>query len=712
MLGDFAALQRGIANRWDPIKSFASRNSVLQPTVPMLVSLKWLSKYIDLPMSHEELADRLSLSGLNHEATDEIFGNTVLELEVTSNRGDCLGHIGVAREISVLYDLPLSVPKPSITCSSTPVDSLLQVENQFPEACPRYTARVIQGVKVGPSPDWLVEALQSVFWKRKRDGSLETYQSINNVVDATNYVLMECGQPLHAFDYVKVAGSKIIVRPAQAEEKILAIDHKEYELTESMCMIADTQQSLAVGGVMGGAGSEVGDDTTDLVIEAAVFTPLSVRRTARHLKLHSPSSFRFERKVDPVGVDWASRRVCEMIVEMAGGTVADGVIDTAAAIPPRAPVVLRLEQLERILGIKIEPSQVVRILEALGCQRDEKGYVPPSWRHDLTREADLIEEVARIHGYDKIPEDAPIPVAPSAKRPFDVAMDRVRHVLTAAGLSEAMTPSVSDGKLDDSISPWTDRPALRTQSPMLEGARHLRRSLLPSLLQARAKNWTSGSIAADLFEIAHIYLPGETDALPNEQYSLGIVRGGDYFDLKGVVESLCYRMGIDQRLVVETINCPGLSAAASLAVDGVDQQLGYIGIIDEKLLKRSKMPCPVVAAELSLPLLLELSELVPQQQSVSTYPSIQRDLNFLVAEKVRWSEMENVVRAAVGAELATLTYRETYRDEKRDGKDIKRVLMTVELQRHDATMSGQQADELVSKVVDACSKQLSAKLLS
>jgi phenylalanyl-tRNA synthetase beta chain len=685
----------------------------------MLVSLKWLSKYIDLPMNHEELSLRLSLSGLNHESTDTINGDVVIDLEVTSNRGDCLGHIGVAREIGVLYGLPTTLPEPQLVPSDTAVSSLLTVENQFIEACPRYTARVIQGVKIGASPDWLIEALQSVFWKRKTDGSIEQYQSINNVVDATNYVLMECGQPLHAFDYANVAGSKIIVRGAHKGEKIEAIDHHEYELDESMCLIADARQASAVAGVMGGAISEVSESTTDVVIESAIFTPLSVRRTARKLKLHSPSSYRFERKVDPVGVDWASRRVCEMIVELAGGSVAEGVIDTAPASPSREPIVLRVSQLERILGIQIDAAEITRILTTLGCTKPKRSkngaasYVPPTWRHDLTREADLIEEVARIHGYDKIPEDSPIPVAPSSRRPFDTAMDRVRHIMTSAGLSEAMTPSIVTEKLSGSLSPWSEAPALQTQTPMLKGARCLRRSLLPSLLEGRAKNWARASITADLFEIAHVYLPSDTDQpLPAEQYSLGMVSGSDFFCMKGTLETLCLRMGIEDPLDVVSVDRIGLSSGSCVQLKIGDSLLGYLGVVDPKLLKTWKLAPPVVVAELSLPTLLDRSRLVPQQRPVSTFPSIQRDLNFVVAESVRWSEMENVVRAAVGSDLAAVTYRETYRDEKRDGKDRKRVLMTVELQRHDATLSGKQADKLISKVIGECDKKLSAKLLS
>ena len=684
----------------------------------MLVSLKWLSKYVDLPMSHEELASRLSLSGLNHEETETIDDGIVIDLEVTSNRGDCLGHIGVAREIGVLYGLPVQKPTIDLKTSATKVDSLLAVENRFVEACPRYTARVIQGVKIGPSPDWLVEALRSVFWKRKKDNSIDHYQPVNNVVDATNYVLMECGQPLHAFDYGKIAESKIVVRPAADGEKMEAIDHIEYTLNESMCVIADAEKPSAVAGVMGGAVSEVSDSTRDLIIEAAIFTPLSVRRTARKLKLHSPSSYRFERKVDPVGLDWASQRVCDIITDIAGGEVVSGVIDTAPDIPSREPIVLRASQLERILGIKIDSAEVARILSELGCTaesgetNDTAHYIPPSWRHDLTREADLIEEVARIHGYDKIPEDAPIPVAPSAKRPFDVALERVRGVLTTAGLNEAMTPSVVRAELDEAISPWTDNPALATQSQMLKGSRKLRRSLIPSLLEARAKNWTSASIEGNLFEVAHVYLPsGKGDTLPSEQYTLGLILGGEYLVAKGVIETLCERLGIQQDIEIERVDRSGFQKGglAQLKLEGT--VLGYLGIIDPKLLKKHKLPQAAVAAELSIPVLLETAQLVPQQYQVSQYPSVQRDLNFVVAESVAWSEMENVVRAAVGNELAGVTYRETYRDPKKDGDDRKRVLLTVELQRHDATLSGEQADQLIGKVVGACKEKLAADLL-
>lgn len=676
----------------------------------MLVSWKWLSQYVELSMDLKELEDRLSFSGLNHEGTEQIDGDFVIDLEVTSNRGDCLGHLGVAREIGVLYDLPVAFPEAKLTSGNTDVSTLLTVENEFPEVCLRYTARVIQGIQIGPSPDWIVDALKSV-----------GIASVNNVVDITNYVMLECGQPLHAFDHSKIADNKIIVRQALKDETLEAIDHRSYQLSSSMCVIADAEKATAVAGVMGGSGSEVTDSTTDVVIEAAIFIPLSTRRTARALKLHSPSSYRFERRVDPVGVEWASRRACQLIVELAGGTVAAGIVDTAPEIPQRDPIVLRASQIQRILGISIEPQEVTRILTSLGCQvSSEPGsFLPPSWRHDLTREIDLIEELVRIHGYDKIPEDIPIPVAPSSQRPFDVAVSRVRSVLTGAGVSEAMTPSVVTAKLDESISPWTERPAMETQTAMLEGSRRLRRSLIPSLLQSRSANWAASSLDADLFEIAHIYLPGTSvDSLPAETYALGMVRGGDYFETKGIIEHLVHRLGVPGRVVVQAVQRTGLATGTATEItirqDGGKHltTIGYLGTIDSATKKLWKLPSDVHVAELSLPTLFHLANLVPQQQRISPFPSIQRDLNFVVAESIRWGQLEDVARSAVSHSLSAVRYRETYRDAAKDGADKKRVLLSVELQSQTETLSGSQADELISAVIAACQEKLDAKLLS
>ncbi|HEY2760625.1 MAG TPA: phenylalanine--tRNA ligase subunit beta, partial [Pirellulales bacterium] len=351
----------------------------------MIVSWNWLKQYVTLSMPPEEFERRLMLAGLNHEETKPVGSDLAIDLEITSNRPDCLGHIGIAREAAVVFGVPLSVPNPQPAQSKTAVTGLTKVTLECPNLCFRYTARVIRGVKVQASPGWLIDCLKTI-----------GIEPINNVVDVTNFVLMECGQPLHAFDFQKLEGQEIIVREARKGERLEAINHKTYELESGMCVIADRSRPVGLGGVMGGASTEVTAKTTDVLIEAAEFDPLSIRNTSRKLALHSDSSYRFERGLDPQGVDWASRRCCELILQTAGGELASGVIDVGRKATAREPIVLRLPQLKRILGIEIDPAEVRRILSALGNSEQKASnnaqieVIPPSWRRDLTREIDLI----------------------------------------------------------------------------------------------------------------------------------------------------------------------------------------------------------------------------------------------------------------------------------------------------------------------------------
>ena len=277
----------------------------------MIVSWNWIKQLVPLTVPAEEFERRLMLAGLNHEETHPVGDDLAIDLEITSNRPDCLGHIGIAREASVVFRVPLAIPNPQPQTGKSAVAELTKVAIQCPQLCTRYTARVIRGVKVKASPRWLVERLATL-----------GIATINNVVDITNYVLMECGQPLHAFDFRKLDGREIIVREAHRGERFEAINHKTYELEPGMCVIADRSRPVALGGVMGGADTEVASGTGDVLIEAAEFDPLSIRNTARKLSLHSDSSYRFERGLDPEGVDWASRRCCELILQEAGGELA------------------------------------------------------------------------------------------------------------------------------------------------------------------------------------------------------------------------------------------------------------------------------------------------------------------------------------------------------------------------------------------------------
>ncbi len=670
----------------------------------MIVSWNWLKDYVPLDMPPDELVERLSMAGLNHEDSVDLPSDLAIDLEVTSNRPDCLGHVGVAREIAVLWQKTLTVPSIPEPSTGPPIGSLAKVSITCPRLCQHYIARVIRGVRIGPSPDWLVQRLQAI-----------GIPAVNNVVDVTNYVLMECGQPLHAFDLTKLAGPEIIVRQALPGEQFEAINHKVYDLQPDMCVIADAERSVALGGVMGGAETEVSESTTDLLIESAEFAPLSIRTTARALGLHSPSSYRFERGVDPLGVDWASRRCCQLILELAGGELADGAIDVGPPIAERPPIVLRLNQLPRVLGIEIPLDEVRRMLAALGCQQQAADVtsvtvVPPSWRRDLTREIDLIEEVARVHGYDQIPEDVGVPMAPSYRRDEDRVQNKVRSVLTAAGMDEAMMSSVVPADWHAIFCPWTQAQPLQTSTPMLKGADRLRCSLIPSLLESRRANQALGNPVIELFETAQIYL-ARGGKLPKEQWTLGLTSGGDYFHVKGIIEAIVDAVHPAVRLEVTETRQPLLDPARSARLQLGNRLFGFLGEVTQQGLKQCGLRSATTVAELNLSVLVEIACLIPQHTDQSPYPPIERDLNLIVDESVRWAQLDRTVRDSAGQFLEQISYQETYRDPQKDGPGKKRQLFSITLRSSQRTMTNEEADQIRDQVVAACHQAHGAILL-
>ncbi len=681
----------------------------------MIVSWDWLTEYVDLKMSHDDLVDRLTMSGLNHEGTEPIDGDQAIDLEVTSNRADCLGHIGVAREIAALYETPLRIPNPQPQTISAKISDHCSVEITSPETCYRYTARLIRGVKIGPSPDWMQRRLESL-----------GIGIVNNVVDATNYVMFECGQPLHAFDFAKIKEGKIRVRNAAQDEKFTAIDHHHYELDSSMCVIADAADAIALGGVMGGADSEVSDSTTDVLIEAAYFEQLAIRNAARKLKLHSPSSFRFERNVDSAQLDWASRRVCELILESAGGELLEGVIDVGQSPRTPDPVKLRYHQLERLLGIQIPEAFVAPTLEKLGLTNistDESSVTatPPSWRKDLTREADLVEEVGRIYGFDKIPDNVNVPMAASYRPKADRTIDRIRGVLTAAGFDEAVTTSLIPQPWSDAFSPWTETPPMMSSQPMLGvleeyskniGAVNLlRRSLVPSLIEVARINEYRSNVDVNLFETAKVYLPQGENEIPDQPTKLGLVSRRDYFAVKGVIETLVSTLNSSARVSVAPCSFSALDASRSAELLVADTRLGWIGQVSQSVRKQFGLRSDAIVAELDLAALEKLAVMIPVYAATSSFPTVSRDFNFIVDNAVRWGELESTVRAACGELLESIEYRETFRDENKDGPNKKRLLLSVVLRSATATLTGQEADEICKSIISGCESKHSAALV-
>ena len=677
----------------------------------MIVSWNWLKEYVPLAISAQEFAERMMMAGLNHESTQAVGDDLAIDLEVTSNRPDCLGHLGVAREAAALFGLPLALPAASPRESAEGVAELASVSVECPDLCPRYTARVLRGVRVGPSPAWLSRRLATI-----------GVASINNVVDVTNYVLFESGQPLHAFDLARIARRRVVVRRSRAGDEIEAIDHKRYTLPTDAVVIADEERPLAIGGVMGGAFSEVTRETKDILLESAIFDPRATRATARRLALHSPSSYRFERGLDPEGVDWSSRRALELIQQVAGGNLASGVLDVGAPAPPRSPIVLRFSRLQRVLGIEIEPKRAREILVALGLEELSTDAIsvsvsPPTWRADLTREIDLVEEVARVHGYDKIPEDVSVPMAASARSDEDRVLERIRRVLTALGFDEALTVSVVEEDWSEAFSPWTDSPPLLCQTPVLRRADRLRRSLVPSLMGARRVNDTLANPDIELFEIARVYLPSKSDsndpseaALPSEEPMLALASGRDFHSVKGVLESVLAEL--NPSLSLEPRECRfeflDRTESCELWLDG--RLLGFMGKVSASGLKRFESREGATIAEIRVAELARVAQLVATYVKQPTLPAITRDLNFVVGDSIRWSDLSGVVKSSAGACLERLDFKGVFRDPVKLGPGKKSILLSMRLRSADATLTGQQADKIQAAVIQACKSRLDAEL--
>jgi phenylalanyl-tRNA synthetase beta chain len=692
----------------------------------MIVSLDWLSEYVDLP-EVDVLTEQLLLSGLNHESTKNVGSDTAIDLEVTSNRPDCLGHIGVAREVSVLFQRPLKIPRASIT--GPEVSHSFSVAIDATDMCPFYTARLIRGVTVGPSPDWLVRRLEAV-----------GVASVNNVVDITNYVMLECGQPLHAFDLSSLRGDNINVRRARQGESFVAINHKEYELTSEMCVISDSKQPVAIAGVMGGAETEISTETTDVLIESAQFAPLPVRSAARALVLGSPSSYRFERGPDPAAVEWASCRAVELILDLAGGTFAAPAFQAGSLDSSQATIDLRMHRVEQVLGVSIPKQRQREILQSLGFVEQEPGadvtrWLAPTWRRDCTREIDLVEEVARVEGYDCVPENIPITAVPVQRSPRERMVRIVSESCVAAGFCEAMTRSVVGEKFEELSSPWGCTPALVCSPPLVQGADRLRRTLLPSLLDARSNSLSSGSSHGDLFEIAHCYLSRENDVLEDtspieEPLLLALVTGGDFFHGKGFAAAIFERLGlyewssaekpiahadVEFGLTYHPFESAVLQAGRSAEIlfhraGEKSRRIGVVGEFSADVMKMCGLDRDSVGIELRLDGLEFTTMYEPTLLSLSSFPSIDRDMNLVVDEAISWASICAAIESTQCDALESIRLGQIWRDAERLGKGKKSVVVSIRLRSFKETLSAEQANAFVEAMVSSCQSRVGAAL--
>ena len=670
----------------------------------MNISLQWLNQYLDRPTDADEVDRVLTDVGFPIDGREEVDGDVMLDVEVTSNRPDCLSHVGAARELAAATDRKLKTPAIELPAdSATDVISLTSVDNQAADLCPLYTARVIRNVKIGPSPDWLVRHLQAI-----------GLRAVNNVVDITNFVLHELGQPLHAFDMDKLDGGRIVVRRALGGERFTAIDGTKHELRDSMLVIADASKPVAIAGVMGGLDSEVGDDTVNILLESARFDPLSVRSTSRALKLSSDSSYRFERGVDPAGVDRASQRAAQLILELAGGELATGVIEAGDTTIPEPIVQMRPERCNQLLGLELPVELLIKLLTALELSPlYEEGLITctiPSHRLDLHREVDLIEEIARLHGFDHIPVEQKMHVTTRPPQAMIEGRRKVISTLAAHGYCQTITFSFLPDAAAKAFA--VDLELVNVDEDKKKAESALRTSVLPSLLACRKGNQDAGNHDVKLFEIAQTF--GRRGGEYVESRRLALLVDADDASiamrtLRGTLEELFDVMGCGDLNIVAAEHVPTWLDAAANIVDASGAIVGTYGPASSAILKQFDLQTPVVIAELDYPTLVSQYPPHPQVSSLPRFPAIERDLSILVDEATPWASIDAAVVAAKPALMERVEFVTVYRGKPIE-KGRKSVTFRMRFRDPQRTLEHDEVSGQVDAVISQLQKAVRAEL--
>ena len=645
------------------------------------------------------------------------LADTVLDLEITPNRPDSLSVVGFAREVGAMYDVDFRMPTRALQESDERIDGQVSVEVTDAALSPRYTARLIRGVKVGPSPDWLVERLAAI-----------GQRSINNVVDVTNYVLFELGQPLHTFDFdtldLEDGAARIVVRAAHAGEKLTTLDGEERALTPDMTVIATPKRAVALAGVMGGLDSEVTEGTVNILLEAATFSPAHTSRTSRNLGLMSDSSIRYERRVDDVGIDARSDYAAALIAEVAGGTVCAGRVDVwVHADAPALVLPFRIERFQKMMGAAIPVAFIERSLTRLGCTvaaGDAEGVLRvtvPTFRPDLEREIDLYEEVLRLYGMDRIESTLPAGRGRVGVRTRHQECERIVHrAMTASGLNETMTYSFAGG---DDLELLRMREegmgeAAELINPMNADHAFMRRSIVPGLLRSVAYNQSHGVADIQLYEVGTVFFAHEGSKKPREKRRVaGVLAGAmgpkawnaepaafDFFDGKGVLENVA------RELALPKVKFKALGAdeathlqpgRAAVMVSGGDV-IGWVGEIHPLAVEAYGAKAPVVAFELDGDALERDMRPARDYVDVPQFPGVQRDIAFVVDEGVSDEKLMQCMKSAGGALLEGARLFDVYRDDEHVGPEKKSMAYALTYRAVDRTLTSDEVDKAHEKL--------------
>ncbi len=646
----------------------------------------------------------------------DYLGDVILEIEVPTNRPDCLSILGIAREIAALTDAEFRPPLIDYPEGNVEAREFIEVEIADTDLCSRYVAAIVTGVEIGPSPYFVQRRLRAAGMR-----------PINNVVDATNYVMLEMGQPIHAFDYDKIRGKKIIVRRAGGDRIFTTLDGIGRNLFPDTLLIADAEGPVAIAGVMGGMESEVTPETRNILIESANFNRVSIRRTSRAMGLRTEASLRFEKGLDPHLPPLGARRTAQLIREWAGGTVARGLVDVHIPLPPRRTITFHLGELERFIGISYPKERVVSVLSKLGFELEEKApqtfmVTIPTHRGDVEEPADLVEEVARIVGYDLIPtEMIPNPIAPQIYPELIKWEEAAKDILVACGLWEVKTYALVSQELLDKFGVSYPLPLLSVANPMTPEHVFLRPTLLPSLLRVLAYNLRFHD-GVKLFELARIYLPREND-LPLERSTLAIAMAGeaeelswfgggrklDFFDLKGVVEELLERMGIFGYQFTAA-EAPAFFPGQTALLKVGDETIGILGRLNLDIAEAFELGKEeVFMAEFNFEALVSHATMVREFKPVSRYPAVVQDIAVIVDEETPAEEVRRVILEAGKPFLRSAILFDFYR-----GKPVppgkKSLAYSLTFQADDRTLSDEEVARLRGKVIAELERRLGAKL--
>jgi phenylalanyl-tRNA synthetase beta chain len=702
----------------------------------MNISYNWLRELTGVTLEPRELAELLTRLGLAVEVVHEAGDDFVLEIDLTSNRPDCLSHLGVAREVvAAAADANVLLPAAAPSRMEGRADSFTAVEILDADLCPRYAGRIVRGVNIRPSPDWLVKRLEAI-----------GQRPINNVADITNYVLHEQGQPLHAFDLSKLTEKRIVVRRAAEGETLRTLDGVERTLDSEMLVIADAVRAVALAGVMGGADSEISEATEDVLIESAYFNPASVRRTSKLLGLHTEASHRFERGVDYAGTLRAQERCVSLICELAGGTATEDAVDVYPKPLSAAVVGLRPERVKQLTGLDVAPEESKRILLSLGFieesanESEEKmAFVAPTWRVDIEREEDLVEEVARHTGYEKIATELPASNIAGEYQPSERKRRALRRALVAVGYNEAISFSFIDAAHDDrfeylpNLVGGGEERFVTLSNPIIEGWTRMRQTLLSGMLDAVRHNFNHGTRDVRLFETGRVFAASSFEGnlittnkslspLPKEREAFAVVATGgameegragatrevDFYDLKGALEAAVDGMNL-KPLRFETAEVKHLREGQAARIStGDGQAIGSIGRLDEQVAALYKFRQPIYVAEVDLSALLEIEEMPVLYTPLARYPSVMRDVSLLVGRRVTLAEMLERVHDE-GLENC----REAKLVDVYEGANLpegkRSVTLRMEYRATERTLRDEEVDEMHARLVRALEEKFGAQ---